>query len=376
MYAELGELIEAAALQPDRWTDVVAALQVATGGTRISMQSHDMSRPTAEPLIASGWDENDLDTYGQYYANINPWAGPLQKMPLLVPTLSDHVLPLSQLRKSEFYNDWLKPVQAADSATGVRLIDRDGRFAVLAVHYSSRRSAQFHPELQKLLMTLAPKMRDALEMNSHTFRRTIAVPTGSLVHSMFEPAICVDREGHLLDFNAAAETGLLNPRIIRLSPDRTLSFGAAQENAAIYGELHNVCVHGRPSVDSPTISFGPFRFAVSFFALNRRLIHSPRRDVGSFFADRIVALLVFRDIPQLRQSRAESLRTLYRLTPSEIRVAEAFMNGSSPQECANAIGMKYETFRSYLKNIYKKVGVHSQKELLRLLQDKDRLPAR
>src|SRR5262245_51301869 len=66
-----------------------------------------------------------------------------------------------------------------------------------------------------------------------------------------------------------------------------------------------------------------------------------------------------REIPQ-----ANFLADRFNLTPSQGRLVVQLVQGSSLKSSAKALGIKYETARSYLKSAFIKTGTHRQAELV------------
>lgn len=65
----------------------------------------------------------------------------------------------------------------------------------------------------------------------------------------------------------------------------------------------------------------------------------------------------------------DALRTLFDLTPAEIRTAAALLDGHSVQSAAQLLGISGETVRSHLKSVFRKVGVSRQQDLVRILAE-------
>lgn len=59
----------------------------------------------------------------------------------------------------------------------------------------------------------------------------------------------------------------------------------------------------------------------------------------------------------------------FNLTPVEARVAGQLAKGLSVQDTANAMQLKVQTVRTYLKQIFQKTGTHRQVELMQLMQN-------
>jgi len=65
------------------------------------------------------------------------------------------------------------------------------------------------------------------------------------------------------------------------------------------------------------------------------------------------------EIPQ-----ADFLEIRFGLRPAEARLVAHLITGASLRSCAQALGIKYETARSYLKSVFEKTGTHRQAELV------------
>lgn len=80
--------------------------------------------------------------------------------------------------------------------------------------------------------------------------------------------------------------------------------------------------------------------------------------------------------PARRQQIAlAALEASFHFTKAEMRLAEQIMNGKSPAESAQALGITIHTVRTYLKRLYHKAGVRTQATLVRkLLQAAQALP--
>jgi DNA-binding CsgD family transcriptional regulator len=57
------------------------------------------------------------------------------------------------------------------------------------------------------------------------------------------------------------------------------------------------------------------------------------------------------------------------LSPAESHITLARFNRQTPKECAYSAGLTDNTVRWHVRNIYRKLGVHRQGDLIRLLGD-------
>ena len=58
------------------------------------------------------------------------------------------------------------------------------------------------------------------------------------------------------------------------------------------------------------------------------------------------------------------LKDRFDLTPAEARLVAHLITGESLRPCAKALGIKYETVRTYLKSVFQKTKTHRQAELV------------
>jgi PAS domain S-box-containing protein len=68
--------------------------------------------------------------------------------------------------------------------------------------------------------------------------------------------------------------------------------------------------------------------------------------------------------PSLRDARQQAIEPL---TPQERRIALAIADGQSTAQIRQRLSIRDSTLRGYIKSVYRKLGVHSRTELVRLL---------
>ena len=79
------------------------------------------------------------------------------------------------------------------------------------------------------------------------------------------------------------------------------------------------------------------------------------------------AALFLSDPERQAVASAEHLRALYKLSPTEARVAWLVTRSGSIGRAAKSLGLAPETVRTHLKHIYAKTGVNRQSALAHLL---------
>lgn len=123
----------------------------------------------------------------------------------------------------------------------------------------------------------------------------------------------------------------------------------AEVRAAIDGRLHEALL-GQPTE--------PYRFV----RRGKRYDVSVRPFTGA--GTPACALVVVRALAGPTPPSAPDLVREYGLTPKEADVARRLAQGRRPERIAEDLGLAVETVRGHLKNVYHKMRVHRQAELV------------
>jgi DNA-binding CsgD family transcriptional regulator len=108
------------------------------------------------------------------------------------------------------------------------------------------------------------------------------------------------------------------------------------------------------------VSRGPGKRPLTVF------IHTCASPVDGATSESTLLLMILDSALPLGSIEAE-LQDLYRLTPTEARLASRLMEGSALEDCCEALGFSRPTACTHLRRIFKKTGVHRQTELVALL---------
>jgi len=90
-------------------------------------------------------------------------------------------------------------------------------------------------------------------------------------------------------------------------------------------------------------------------------------DGGRAAAEEPHATFFLVDPRRMAAINEEVLRSIYRLTKAEARIAGMLLSGAGVDETAKALRVTHHTVRAHLKRIFTKTGSQTQVQLLRLL---------
>ena len=367
--AELGELADAAALDPQHWETVFRGIQELVPEGRIAFQAHDEMLSTPLPMVLLGWDDQTVDAYLRHYGAINPWVPGWFKIPTMNAVRSDQHIDMNELRRTEFYNDWLKPIGQAEFATGIKLVHERGRVAQFALHYGAADVERLHDPLGRVFDLLAPRLRRALDSNRAILQGQARGKGIGLLETLLDPAFLVGADRKFVASNAAASKLLEGKVPFRVGAGGLVS-GADPETDRLFVKIvDKACARTMGSTGSSEFIFEhpELRLSVAALPVSPNLQSLALRGPLPLFAPRVMALLILRHLPPASADVAAILRQRFGLTASEARVALALGGGGSMVEIAERLGLQYGTARVYLKTAFAKTKTHNQRELLALI---------
>jgi len=359
---ELSRLLDTlydAATDPTLWQHFIGQLGGHTRATGGVLVIHNLEH--ASCTVATSWGidpEMDLLYQGHYHA-LDPWA---QRASVLsVACHSESVCPIQEIRKTEFYNDFLLKAGIEHAIFGV-MENSDLCLASVSL-YRDRCRPEFTDSDLRILRFLAPHLRRAFKLH---FRLSVLRaqsagvesaldllpigvillhPSGAIVHlNRSATALVAENDGLLathvgLRAQLPTESALLT-ETIRKAISNSNGKGVSAGTTVL------VSRRGRP----------PLQIQIS--PIHNSIVKTSQR----------VAAIVFVNDP-LRPHRPNQglLRMRYGLTPAECRVALLLSDGHPPRRIAEIVGVTDNTVRSQIKSIFSKTGVGRQSEMIRLL---------
>lgn len=363
--ARIAEVVDAAALAPDRWQDVCTAFQALLPEGRVLLQGYDRSLGSSMPLAGAGWEDVNLDPYYRHFAALNPWVESWVKMPVQRTTSADAVLPRSMLERTEFFNDWLKPMGGADFASGIKIAQDADRLAFFCVHYGSSRGEEKHDRVAAVMQAVAPRLRRALDCNRVVLRRHRSHFGEGVMHSLLDPALIVDPSCKLLAANDAAEALIGTGMFLSIRSRDIVSFGLSPIDELMTQAVSRTCSRAPGSSGHNDFVFekGGVRFSISVLPIAQNIQSLAMKGPLPLFHSGIAALVVIRTLEPIIDSTT-FLRERYGLTEKEAQLVSALCVGGSLVKIADELGIAYETARFRLKSIFAKTNTHNQRELL------------
>ena len=270
------------------------------------------------------------------------------------------VVPAKQ-RRSEFYNDWCRPLLDCGDVVAASLARGEGGAAWLCIGAPLGPQPFGSDERMSLMRLLVPHLQQAMHLQAH-----VADLDLQRQHALE----ALDRLAHAaVLFGGGGEVVFANRAADRVSSSRDgLSIGRAGMRAALRDEdaaLQRLI--GRAGKDRNGPSSGGTLAVTRPSGRRPFVVHvlpaeAVRSDVAAAGA---LAMIV--DPEREQKALPALLRRLYGLTRAEAVVAGEVLKGEGLQSVADRMSVTISTVRIHLQRVFDKTQTHRQAELVRLL---------
>jgi len=362
LYGIVGRIYHAA-LDPGRWDGALERLIGLLGADRLVFFVADCE--TGEAGFTHHFNlPADLDrAYGEYFVGRDVWLDLAYRIriPAGDVRLSHEFYPDADLIRTEFYNDFLRPMDSHYGCGGP--FRYDGSVMSVMNAHRSKRGGPFEARELALMGRLMPHLNRAVQI--HRRLCNVAQERAAAEAALDRLALgvlFVDGGGRVLHMNkaarevAAAEDGFSLDRAgfcraARLEDSRALR--AAMMGAAAGGAGRGLGAGGAFALPRPS-GLRPYAVLVAPIAPEYALLG----------AEVPVAAVFISDPERRHETPAEILCRLYGLTDKQARLAAGIVAGRPLRDAAALLRITEGTARGYLKDVFRKTGSRRQSDLV------------
>jgi DNA-binding CsgD family transcriptional regulator len=359
-FSRLTASIHEAALLPGRWDTVVSAVTREIGGTIGGFVLNDPGRGMT--IAVSTADADAAKTYHDYYGRIDPIVPALATFSPGTVVHDSMIMPVAEIRRTEFYNEWVRPQGVNDCCVGTPLSIGRTFSAFLLAPLAGRGAADRLDTYSSLLPHLVPHLQAAVRTTQLVGK---AADESDRWHALLDrldrPIYLLARDGKLIHANTAGEQ-LLRDRDGLAVAQGLLVAPLFRETLAIRDIIGRAAAPDLPSGGSCVVTRPSGRGRL---VLTATPVPAGRREEDGRFA---VALLVSGLSPP-SSAIQKLLADVYELTPAEARLAQTIANGVGVKEAARALAISPSTARTHLLRIFQKTGVRRQAELAHVVTE-------
>lgn len=356
---ELIDLIYASLLGEASWQGFLDRLTQLLPGGKSTLFFHDVNRHAGRFSLVSGFEDAAVARYDGYFSRINPWMPKAAVRPVELGVVADQMLPRADLLRTEFYNDFMRPL-GGQSAVGVTIMREEGCSFLLSI-LTERGEAEANMAAARTLGALAPHLRRAFD---HYRRGAIANAQHRVVGSVFETlatgVVIVGTNGTVKSASSIAHRMIESGIGLRITPTGRLRAVDARLSALI-----DAVTDASPSV--PQVADAITSGEAGANATRLTLIRVGRDRFEAYFEGPVVVILLEPALRETAPTAVERLTSMHRLTAAERRVLDGLTEGLTVKEIADRSELSRETIRNQLKSVFAKVGVTRQVDLVRLV---------
>ena len=311
----------------------------------------------------TGFRQEFLHSYLRIYSREDPWLRHEESLRVPGTVHAGHdLIPESELVKSAFYQQWLKP-QGLFRRLSVVLIREQANLCYLA-SLRGPDDPPFGPDEIQLCRSLAPHLRSAVQMRRQLAMLEVERNAALEVLDRLPTAVVLcDESGAPVIVNGAASEILAHNDGLHVRRGKLTTRRQGETNALeslIAGAADTARGRGDSCGGALSVSRASGRPLSVFVAPMR----APSSVPGY---RRIAAALFISDPESVVLTNEDLLLQLFGLTPAEGRLAARIAEGRSLEEAAVMLNITTETARGYIKRILSKTGTKRQVELVRLL---------
>ena len=350
-----------AALGSSRWPDVLAQIANFVGGQAAGLLSKDTVSKHGNVYYQSGVDPYYVELYLNEFWKYDPVARLGDREIGHIVSVPD-LMSYDEFCAGRFFREWSQPQGWIDAANAVLEITATS-CAYLTV-LRNVASGMVDDELRRRMRLIVPHVRRAVRTGRVIDLTQAEAATYADILDGLSPAIyLVDAEGLIVHGNAASRSLLDNGELLRATNGR-LTASDVQVDVTLHDTI------AAAGGDEETVGKGctiPLRARAG----ERYVIHvlpltaGERRKSGP--ASTAVAALFVRKAELETMPSSEIIGKTYKLTPTELRVLLAIVNGGSVRQAAGNLGVADTTIKTHLSRLFEKTGVRRQADLVKLV---------
>jgi DNA-binding CsgD family transcriptional regulator len=272
------------------------------------------------------------------------------------------VMPVRELKRTEFYNDWLRP-QKLVHTMGANVLNNEHGLMQATILRSARRGHFSAPE-QRVLQQLVPHFQRAVQVQRQLFLcRMQAQSSAQALSASGIGMIIVADDAEVLSCNDVAE------RIVAAGGGIAIRGGrlCAPTSAANDRLRATIADAAQAGANRGQASGGVLALPVSPGKRMPILIAPLKAENDLYRLHRPSALVFVSGGETALQFAATDLERVFGMTPAEARMVCGLLKGLSLEEYAREARVSPATVRTQLKHVFAKTGATSQSALMRLV---------
>ena len=362
----IGRIYDAAA-DPRLWPAFLNGFADTVAGTTAGIVEYDLRTLKAAKLVGIRFDPDYARRWVEYYCTVDEWFlawwRRFNRDGAEAVAISEELVDLTRLKKTEFFNDYLLPQQQFHQLGGA--ITKEDTWCVGFTCHRTDKQGPFGTSDVEFLHALMPHLKRAVQFERR-FAELDGRHRGSLdaLDGLSIGIILLDDRGRILIINKAAKRTLDQNDGLAMRREG-LAAGTATEHQSLWSLIGAAGSTTKKEGFSPGAQIGIVRPSgkrpLSLLVMPSSANAFPPE------AGRPAVIIFVSDPEQQTQTIPGAFAQAYALTVAESRVAERLMQGETLVQAAVELGVSHNTARTHLQRIYQKTETSHQGDLVRLL---------
>ncbi|HAT84901.1 MAG TPA: hypothetical protein DCS30_02380 [Rhizobiales bacterium] len=363
--AHLTSLIMAAALDHNKWDQVLYELHSVSGGIGHFLVGRDSETSFAPTVLHAGFDESYIRSFKAHYSKINPSADNFHNARPNLVLRANEICERSIMEGSEFYNDWIKPQDDIVGGGGIILSNNRGRSFGLGGMIRRAEIDRLEDRWVALINLISPHLNQAFEINRQFAGKAIESYVASSGQTGIRNSVfLVNSDGYVIYCCRSAQELLDKGDLVGIGYRGQLSFKDLRADNILLNAL--IALKNARVVAPSSVLLSSEKTREPYIGrigslFPERFETSP---LGFLFAPDEPILLVVISSKSHQKQLAPVLAQLFGLTPSEVQVALLLADGDSIKDIATLRGVSVNTVRNQVKSVMSKMAVCRQVELV------------
>ncbi|MDQ1902725.1 hypothetical protein RAH32_20090 [Paracoccus sp. WLY502] len=341
---ELIDHLYAALFNEAPWQDFVTRSCGLMPNGKAVLFFHNKASGAGAMSLTGGLDEGMVKNFNDYYHEINPWVNHAMERPLGKVMQADEMLPREVLKRTEFYQDYLRP-QDIETGLGVTL-HRDAGLHVFFSIVSADVTQEQLEQARRSMTLLVPHLYRAFRIRSRGTEPDFVAGSGSTLQ-IDENLRVLTAEAEALRLLAQTEALSINPRGRLVSKDP---------------DFLSLLQHVLSSEKPPSLQHLHVKRRTGGLPLHV-CVYRPGQP-GAASSERISCFIQLEDPAVALPVGVRRFCSLHGLTGAEAGVVAGLIAGLTLNEIAVQRRTSPDTVRTQLKAIFWKTGCKRQADLV------------
>jgi DNA-binding CsgD family transcriptional regulator len=361
-YLEIVESIYDAAADPSLWQVALEKLAAPSRGMAFMSLRDPTQAPDRWPHLLVGMEQHWLDAFFAHYCNGVAWAkSRLPSRPVGKATSSEGIISRSELLKTEWYGDFMRP-QGLISGIGVTVLHEHGKLLSAGLFVPEKAEAD-QAEHVALVQRVTPHLQRAVKVNRQLGAVDFRWQAAEECFDRLAVGVVILSQNMTVQLaNAEAERILRQQDGLGRDREGRLLAGSSDDDALLRASVRALAADPHQTEANPG----------SVLRIRRRseeraynVLLAAARPPHGMFGREERSVILFISEGRSREPSREQLATTFGLTLAESRLLQVLLQGHSLTEAADRLGNSINTVKTQLRALFDKLDCSRQSDLIR-----------